>query len=122
LKSAGVNVAEHPAPEVPRLAAPLLTAPELSVKVAVAPAGYNLTYELLALGVWHLALPAARQFDDQWLRATRLATVVRSPEAAERRVWAWLSQRAPRPPSQIRCMKDLAQVLCARGAGAAASR
>ena len=94
-----------------RLTAPLLTAEALAGRVVVGPAGYNLTYELLALGCWHLALPAARQYDDQRLRASRVASVVHAPEAAERRVLAWLAGHSPRPRGSVRQMWELAREL-----------
>jgi len=108
---AGVRTTCVPAPGVPRDHAELLTRDHYSAKVVVGPAGYNLTYELAALGVWHLALPAARQYDDQELRAERVAVVAHSPLAVERRVHAWLDQGVVRPQGEVRAMRELAHVL-----------
>jgi predicted glycosyltransferase len=89
----------------------LLGAEALSARVVVGPAGYNLTYELSALGVWHLALPASRQYDNQELRAERVATVAHAPVAVERRIHAWLDQAALRPRGDVRAMRQLASAL-----------
>lgn len=48
-------------------------------RVLVGPAGFNLTYEALRLGLPHLALPRPRRFDDQRRRAVALGIDVRSP-------------------------------------------
>jgi len=111
LERAGVRTTCVPAPGVARAEAALLTRDLYSAKVVIGPAGYNLTYELSALGVWHLALPAARQYDDQELRAERVAVVAHSPLAVERRVHAWLDQGVSRPPGAVRAMRELAQLL-----------
>jgi len=111
LERSGVRTACVPAPGTARRDAELLTRDHYSAKVVIGPAGYNLTYELSALGVWHLALPAARQYDDQELRAQRVAVVAHSPLAVERRVHAWLDQGAIRPQGEVRAMQELAQVL-----------
>lgn len=108
---AGVRTTCVPAPGVMRDDAALLTRDHYSAKVVVGPAGYNLTYELSALGVWHLALPAARQYDDQQLRAERVAVVAHSPLAVERRVHAWLDQGVGRPAGEVRAMSELAHAL-----------
>ena len=113
LELAGVRTACLPTPGTARSEAALLTRDEFAAKVVVGPAGYNLTYELSALGIWHLALPAARQYDCQELRAQRLAVVAHSPGAVERRVRAWLDQGVARRPGSVRAMSDLAAVLLA---------
>lgn len=56
----------------------------LRPRVLVGPAGFNLTYEARALGIWHIALPRPRSHDDQLRRAEAVARVVRSPHALER--------------------------------------
>jgi hypothetical protein len=66
----------------------LLDAAALSARVVVGAAGYNLTYELLHLRSWHVALPRRRRFDDQQARAARYARVCDGPEALERVVMA----------------------------------
>ena len=111
LERAGVRTACLPTPGTPRSEAPLLTRAAFDVKAVVGPAGYNLTYELSALGIWHLALPAARQYDWQELRAERIAVVAHSPAAVERRVRAWLDQGVARRPGSVRAMSDLAEAL-----------
>jgi len=75
----------------------LLGTDALSAHVVVGPAGYNLTYELAALGVWHVAIARPRRYDDQPLRADRVAVTCRSPEAVERRVLQLLATPASRP-------------------------
>lgn len=60
--------------------------PELSAKVVVGAAGFNLTYELARLGVHHVALPLHRSHDDQHRRAATMSHRPRSPEALERLV------------------------------------
>lgn len=111
LRRAGVQTECVPAPGVARWQAPLLSGIGFSARVVVGPAGYNLTYELSALGVWHLALPAARQYDDQKLRAERVAAVAHSPAAVERRIRAWLEQAPTRPRGEVRAMRELASTL-----------
>lgn len=111
LERGGVRTRSEPDTGVARAQAALLSAQELSVRVVVGPAGYNLTYELSALGVWHLALPAVRQYDHQELRAQRVATVAHAPAAVERRVRAWLDQPATRPHGEVRTMRELASAL-----------
>jgi hypothetical protein len=61
--------------------APLAPSPLLRLRprAVVGPAGFNLTYEANLLGVHHLAIPRARRFDDQALRADAMAERVRSP-------------------------------------------
>ncbi|HEY6722918.1 MAG TPA: hypothetical protein VI197_02770 [Polyangiaceae bacterium] len=111
LERAGVRTRAEPSPAVDRTQAALFSAEDLSARVVVGPAGYNLTYELSALGVWHLALPASRQYDDQELRAQRVATVAHAPAAVERRVRAWLDQGALRPRGDVRAIRQLASEL-----------
>ncbi len=53
-------------------------------RVLIGPAGFNLTYEAQALGMWHLALPRPRSHDDQHRRARMVAQLVHSPLAIER--------------------------------------
>jgi hypothetical protein len=113
LEHAGVRTLCLPAPGTARSEAALLTRDGFGVKLVVGPAGYNLTYELLALGIWHLALPAARQYDWQELRAERIAAVAHSPDAVERRVRTWLDQGVARRPGNVRAMSELATVLLA---------
>lgn len=113
LTTLGHSVRSYPGPSTSRFDAELLDADVLGAKVVVGPAGYNLTYELAALGVWHLALPVPRQYDCQELRASRVAVTVNSPDAAERRVLAWLEHGAPRPPTNVRTMLELARELVA---------
>lgn len=113
LEHAGIRTVCLPTAGTPRSEAALLTQDGLGVKAVVGPAGYNLTYELSALGIWHLALPAARQYDWQELRAERIAVVAHSPDAVERRVRAWLDQGVARRPGSVRSMSDLATVLLA---------
>lgn len=48
-------------------------------RALIGPAGFNLTYEALRLGLAHLALPRPRRFDDQHRRAAALGIDVRSP-------------------------------------------
>jgi hypothetical protein len=91
---------------------PLLGAEALSTRVVVGPAGFNLTYELAALGVWHVAIARPRRYDDQALRADRVAVTCRSPEAVERRVLQLLASRATRPTGQcVRAAEELAERL-----------
>lgn len=111
LERAGVRTRCEPGAGAARDRAALLSADAFSARVVVGPAGYNLTYELSALGVWHLALPAARQYDNQELRAERVATVAHAPAAVERRVRAWLGQPATRPRGEVRTMRELAAAL-----------
>jgi hypothetical protein len=66
--------------------------------VVVGPAGFNLTYELVRTGAWHIALPVPRHYDDQRRRAEQVALLPSSPEAVERRVLALLAHAGPRPP------------------------
>ena len=108
LARSGIRTACVPAHGAGRSDAPLLSGDAYSARVVVGPAGYNLTYELSALGVWHLALPAARQYDDQERRAERVAVVAHSPDAVERRVRAWLDQAVTRPRGELRTMPELA--------------
>jgi hypothetical protein len=90
----------------------LLGAEALSAHVVVGPAGFNLTYELAALGVWHVAIARPRRYDDQALRADRVAVTCRSPEAVERRVLQLLAARAERPTEYpIHSAMELAQRL-----------
>ena len=107
----GIEVAHSALPGVSRYAAPLMTSETLNARVVVGPAGYNLTYELLRSRVWHLALPVAREYDDQRLRGQRLASVVNSPGAAERKILAWLEQPGLRPTGSVRSMCELAREL-----------
>jgi hypothetical protein len=91
---------------------PLLGTEALSTRVVVGPAGFNLTYELAALGVWHVAIARPRRYDDQALRAGRVAVACRSPEAVERRVLQLLASRAARPSGQrVRAAEELAERL-----------
>lgn len=66
-------------------------------RVVVGPAGYNLTYELAAAGIHHLAIPRPRPFDDQTRRARAVAEVFPRPEALERRIVELCLQPEPRP-------------------------
>ncbi|MGE3675006.1 MAG: hypothetical protein AB7K71_35385, partial [Polyangiaceae bacterium] len=68
--------------------------------IVIGRAGYNLTYELAAAGIWHVALPAPRPIDDQARRAAQLGTSVLSPQALERRLRGLVSA-GPRPPSVV---------------------
>lgn len=104
LRSAGLRIAL--ATEQART----LGASELRARVVVAPAGYNLSYELCRLRTWHVALPAARRFDDQRRRAEALTGICSSPEAVERRVLA-LHAHADRrsSPCRVRRIADLAE-------------
>lgn len=111
LERAGARTRTEPRAGEGRSDAGLLTAQQLSACVVVGPAGYNLTYELSALGVWHLALPAARQYDDQERRAARVATVAHAPAAVERRIRSWLDQGSRRPRGDVRSMQELAAAL-----------
>lgn len=111
LARAGVRTTCVPTAGVTRSEAALLGGKDFAARVVVGPAGYNLTYELSALGVWHLALPATRQYDHQELRAERVAVVAHGPAAVERRVRAWLEQAAPRLRGDVRPMCELASAL-----------
>jgi hypothetical protein len=62
----------------------LLAARDLSARVVVGAAGYNLSYELGRLGTWHLAIPLPRRLDVQAARAQRLAVVCADPMELER--------------------------------------
>lgn len=66
-------------------------------RVVVGAAGYNLVYETLAHGVWHVAIPRPRAFDDQRRRASAVAEVASSPHDVERRVLQHLERAQPRP-------------------------
>lgn len=68
-------------------------------RLVIGPCGYNLCYELAAAGIWHVAVPAKRRYDDQRARAERLGLNVLGPEALERRVRALLQagERAKLP-------------------------
>ena len=69
-----------------------------SPRLVVGAAGYHLTYECAAAGVWHLAVPRSRPLDDQLLRARRVAEAPRDPVSLERRAIALLDcddNRAP---------------------------
>jgi hypothetical protein len=92
-----------------------LDARALGAVVVVGPAGYNLTYELVRTGAWHVALPATRRYDDQLRRAERVATVCSSPEAVERRVLGLLAHAGRRPlPCPVLPMENLADALLDR--------
>ncbi|MEZ4371119.1 MAG: hypothetical protein R3B07_09850 [Polyangiaceae bacterium] len=86
--------------------------------IVIGRAGYNLTYELVAAGIWHVALPAARPIDDQARRAEYLGARVLSPQALERRLRG-LVGAGPRPPSVVLEHRELAARLIefARGLG-----
>ncbi|MCA9654630.1 MAG: hypothetical protein KC501_32245 [Myxococcales bacterium] len=89
-----------------------LSASVLRARVVVGPAGFNLSYEIRALGGWHLALPRARPYDDQARRARALAETASSPAAVERKVLQLL--RAPPPADRsprVRAMSELADLL-----------
>lgn len=113
LERSGIAVALYPPPGVPASAATLFGAPTLSAGVVVGPAGYNLTYELSALSVWHVALPVPRKYDFQERRAERIATLAGSPEAVERRIRAWLDHDDVRHPVPMRSPTELASALLA---------
>lgn len=113
LERAGIAVAWYPPPGVPASAAALLSGKALSATVVVGPAGYNLTYELSALSVWHVALPVPRRYDVQERRAERIATVAGSPEAVERRIRSWLDRQELRHPVPVRSLTELASALLA---------
>src|SRR5690606_24870248 len=87
----------------------LLGARELSARVVIGGAGYNLSYELQRLGSWHVALPCARRFDDQRARAERLALTCGSPQAIERRVLALVYGGGARPAAPTATHADLAR-------------
>ncbi len=55
----------------------------LQPRVVVGAAGFNLTYEALAMDAWHLAIPRPRAHDDQRRRAEELAIVPDSPAQLE---------------------------------------
>lgn len=84
-----------------------------SARLVIGPCGYNLCYELAAAGIWHVAIPAKRAYDDQRLRAAQLGLSVSSPEALERRVWALLSG-GERPPTLTFDHQHLARALIAQ--------
>lgn len=63
-------------------------------RVVVGAAGYNLVYEAARAGVWHVAIPRARAFDDQRRRAEAMAEVAAGPRDLERRVLARLDEGA----------------------------
>jgi hypothetical protein len=94
-----------------RLGRPL-EARELEARVVVGPAGYNLTYELVRTGAWHIALPVLRRYDDQRRRAGQVATMCASPEAVERRVLGLLEHAGRRSaPCPVWPMDKLAETL-----------
>lgn len=66
-------------------------------RVVVGPAGYNLTYELAAAGIHHLAIPRPRPYDGQGRRARAVAEVFDRPEALEGRILELCLQPEPRP-------------------------
>lgn len=78
LRALGLNVRVEDGTSFP------LDLERLRPRVLVGPAGFNLTYEARALGIWHIALPMPRSHDDQFKRAEAVAQVVRSPYALER--------------------------------------
>ena len=78
-------------------------------RVVVGPAGYNLTYELAAAGIHHLALPAPRRFDDQARRARQVAELASGPEALEARVEELAGSSVPRQPmTEVKAHAELA--------------
>ncbi|MCA9641139.1 MAG: hypothetical protein KC492_10610, partial [Myxococcales bacterium] len=68
--------------------------------IVIGRAGYNLSYELAALGIWHVALPTERPIDDQARRAEHLGASVYSPQALERRLRT-LESAGPRPAGGV---------------------
>ncbi|MCB9753561.1 MAG: hypothetical protein H6713_26765 [Myxococcales bacterium] len=95
--------------------APLDAGLLLGARVIVGAAGYNLTYEALALGRWHVALPRPRRFDDQRRRAQALALVPRSPIELERVVVRLARSAAPRESATVvREVDELAVALLDR--------
>lgn len=75
----------------------MLSTAQLSAKVLIGPAGFNLSYEAQAMHTWHIALPRVRSHDDQARRAEAVAHVPRSPEAVERLTLQLLQQDALAP-------------------------
>jgi hypothetical protein len=114
-RGAGLDVRRVPEAGQGRSDATLLHRRDLQAKVVVGPAGYNLTYELAALGIWHLALPVGRQYDCQDRRAEKVAVRVHSPDALERRVIACLGHGGARAPHACRSMAELARELMEPG-------
>lgn len=86
----------------------------LRPRVLVGRAGYNLTYEALAARVVHLALPRARNYDDQARRAKSVCEVLPDPLALEGRVVA-IVEGNERRTSDVECVSyaALAQRLLA---------
>jgi hypothetical protein len=60
--------------------------------IVVGAAGFNLSYELRAIGVRHHAVPLRRPFDDQRTRARALAQVARGPLELEQDIMASVGQ------------------------------
>jgi len=77
-------------------------------RVVVGPAGYNLTYELAAAGIHHLAIPRPRPFDDQGLRARAVAETFARPEALEERIVDLCLRPVPRRAPVVRSYDDVA--------------
>ncbi len=77
-------------------------------RVVVGPAGYNLTYELAAAGIHHLAIPRRRPYDDQTRRARAVAEVFTRPEALEGRVLELCLRPAPRLSVDMATYDDVA--------------
>jgi hypothetical protein len=75
----------------------MLSTAQLSAKVLIGPAGFNLSYEAQAMHTWHIALPRVRSHDDQARRAEAVAHVPRSPEAVERLTKQLLQQEVLAP-------------------------
>jgi hypothetical protein len=115
LSSAGARVTPE-CPSDPSTADRSLGARELGARVVVGPAGYNLTYELVRTGAWHIALPVPRRYDDQRRRAEQVATTCSSPEAVERRVLGLLEHAGRRPAAcPVWPIERLAENLLAAG-------
>ncbi len=106
LRARGLEVARvDPAPTPVALAA-------LDARVIVGAAGFNLSYETIALGRWHLCLPRPRRHDDQRRRARALAIIPERPEAMERLALRLARSSARRrSPIRVRAPDELAAAL-----------
>lgn len=95
---------------------PTLELAKIAPRVVIGPAGYNLSYEALAAGVWHLALPLPRRWDDQRRRALAVAEVPASLEELESRALTLARLDAPRPGREtVRPHAELASALLSAG-------
>ncbi len=99
------HLGEEPAPAFP------LVLGEVLPRVVVGGAGYNLTYEALAHGVPHIAIPRPRRFDDQLRRARAVAEVCDDPLALEARIVEIVSGQVTRARGRMRSYADLAALV-----------